>query len=173
MTIMATETPAARLSRVILHDELPGDLPPMIEADRAQAVLDLEQGNFFAPRGAGPGPFVLILSVRDGRLLFDIRDESMQPITLIGLALGPLRRLIKDYVMMLDSYATAVQEGREARIQAIDMGRRGLHNEGPPLSPHGWRARSRSTLSRRGVFSRSSRCCITASLAHQHRVRAP
>ena len=133
MTIMATETPAARLSRVILHDELPGDLPPMIEADRAQAVLDLEQGNFFAPRGAGPGPFVLILSVRDGRLLFDIRDESMQPITLIGLALGPLRRLIKDYVMMLDSYATAVQEGREARIQAIDMGRRGLHNEGAAL----------------------------------------
>jgi uncharacterized protein (UPF0262 family) len=96
-------------------------------------VLDLEEGNFFAPRGAGPGPFVLALSVRDGRLLFDIRDEAMRPITLTGLALGPLRRLIKDYVMMLDSYAIAVQEGREARIQAIDMGRRGLHNEGAAL----------------------------------------
>jgi uncharacterized protein (UPF0262 family) len=128
-----TDKAGPHLSRVILNDGLPSDLPPMIEADRAQAVLDLEEGNFFAPRGAGPGPFVLTLSVRDGRLLFDIRDKDMLPITLIGLALGPLRRLIKDYVMMLDSYATAVQEGREARIQAIDMGRRGLHNEGAAL----------------------------------------
>ena len=133
MTMTAGEKAFPRLSRVLLLDGAPGDLPPMIEADRAQAVLDLEHGNFFAPRGAGSGPFVLTLSVRDGRLLFDIRDEAMQPITLIGLALGPLRRIIKDYVMMLDSYATAVQEGREARIQAIDMGRRGLHNEGAAL----------------------------------------
>jgi uncharacterized protein (UPF0262 family) len=133
MTPRPADTPKPHLSRVILNDGLPSDLPPMIEADRAQAVLDLEEGNCFAPRGAGPGPFILALSVRDGRLLFDIRDEAMRPITLIGLALGPLRRLIKDYVMMLDSYAVAVQEGREARIQAIDMGRRGLHNEGAAL----------------------------------------
>jgi uncharacterized protein (UPF0262 family) len=133
MTMTATDTPVPHLSRVMLQDGLPGDLPPMIEADRARAVLDLEEGNVFAPRNAGPGPFVLTLSVRDGRLLFDIRDEAMRPVTLIGLALGPLRRLIKDYVMMLDSYASAIQEGREARIQAIDMGRRGLHNEGAAL----------------------------------------
>jgi uncharacterized protein (UPF0262 family) len=133
MTERTADAPKPHLSRVILNDGLPSDLPPMIEADRAQAVLDLEEGNFFAPRDAGLGPFVLALSVRDGRLLFDIRDEAMRPITLIGLALGPLRRLIKDYVMMLDSYVMAVQEGREARIQAIDMGRRGLHNEGAAL----------------------------------------
>ncbi|MBW4023604.1 MAG: UPF0262 family protein [Proteobacteria bacterium] len=133
MTKPPPQAPLPHLSRVMLDDGLPGGLPPMIEADRARAILDLEEGNVFAPRGAGPGPFVLTLSVRDGRLLFDIRDEAMHPVTLIGLALGPLRRLIKDYVMMLDSYATAVQEGREARIQAIDMGRRGLHNEGAAL----------------------------------------
>jgi uncharacterized protein (UPF0262 family) len=112
---------------------MPNNLPPMVEADRAQAVKDLEAGNYFAPRNAGPGPFILALSVRDGRLLFDIRDEAMRPVTLIGLSLGPFRRLIKDYAMLLDSYASAVQEGREARIQAIDMGRRGLHNEGASL----------------------------------------
>ena len=71
--------------------------------------------------------------MRDGRLIFDIRDAAMQPVTAIGLALGPLRRLIKDYVMLVDSYAVAIQEGREARVQAIDMGRRGLHNEGSEL----------------------------------------
>lgn len=131
MIIPAPDRP--HLSRVILSDGIPSNLPPMVEADRAQAVSDLEAGNYFAPRDGAPGPFVLALSVRDGRLLFDIRDEAMQPITVIGLALGPFRGLIKDYVMLLDSYASAVQEGREARIQAIDMGRRGLHNEGASL----------------------------------------
>jgi uncharacterized protein (UPF0262 family) len=127
------DAPTPHLSRVTFADDVVIDLPPMVEGDRAQAVRDLEAGNYFAPRHAGAGPFVLILGVRDGRLLFDIRDEAMQPVTLIGLALGPLRRLIKDYVMLLDSYAVAVQDGREARIQAIDMGRRGLHNEGAAL----------------------------------------
>ena len=126
-------TPAPHLSHVILNDGIPSHLPPMVEADRAQAIMDLEAGNYFAPRNAGPGPFVLALSLRDGRLLFDIRDHSNNPVTLIGLALGPFRRLIKDYELLLDSYATAIQEGREARIQAIDMGRRGLHNEGAAL----------------------------------------
>jgi uncharacterized protein (UPF0262 family) len=121
------------LLRVLLSDETLGSLPPLIEADRAQAVADLELQNVFAPRGAGVGPFILALSVRDGRLIFDIRDAAMQPVTAIGLALGPLRRLIKDYVMLVDSYAVAIQEGREARVQAIDMGRRGLHNEGAAL----------------------------------------
>jgi uncharacterized protein (UPF0262 family) len=51
----------------------------------------------------------------------------------IALALGPFRRLIKDYQLLVDSYIKAVEEGREARIQAIDMGRRGLHNEGAEL----------------------------------------
>lgn len=127
------QPPRPHLSRVILSDGIPGDLPPMVEADRAQAVMDLESGNYFAPRDAGPGPFVLALSVRDGRLLFDIRNEAMQPVTMIGLSLGPLRRIVKDYVLLLDSYAAAIQEGREARIQAIDMGRRGLHNEAAAL----------------------------------------
>lgn len=128
-----SEPPAPHLSRVILNDGIPAHLPPMVEADRAQAITDIERGNYFAPRAAGPGPFVLALSVQDGRLIFDIRDEAMQPVTMIGLALGPFRRIIKDYVLLLDSYAAAIQEGREARIQAIDMGRRGLHNEAAAL----------------------------------------
>jgi uncharacterized protein (UPF0262 family) len=129
----SNEIPHPHLSRVVLSGGIPENLPPMIEADRAQAIQDLEDGNYFAPRNAGPGPFVLALSIADGRLLFDIRDEAMQPIAVIGLALGPLRSIIKDYALMLDSYAAAIQEGREARIQAIDMGRRGVHNEAAAL----------------------------------------
>jgi uncharacterized protein (UPF0262 family) len=126
--------PAARpsLVAVILDMERRGALSPLQEADQAQAVRDLAVANVFTPRDL-PGPFVLHLSIVEGRLVFDIRDEADTPLIAIGLALGPFRRLIKDYQLLVDSYAHAVQEGREASIQAIDMGRRGLHNEGAEM----------------------------------------
>ncbi len=85
-------------------------------------------------KGAHP-PFALRLAVRDGRLVFDIRDGADdRPLRAIALALGPFRRLIKDYQMVVEGHERAVAEHQgEARIQAIDMGRRGLHNEGAAL----------------------------------------
>jgi uncharacterized protein (UPF0262 family) len=125
---------AGRLSRLVLEGEALTRLDPLLEADRAQAVQDLIEENRFSPvRAAGDGPFLLRLSIIEGRLAFDIRTEDDQPLHLVALALGPFRRLIKDYQMLVESHVTAVQEGREARIQAIDMGRRGLHNEGAEL----------------------------------------
>jgi uncharacterized protein (UPF0262 family) len=111
-----------------------------MEADRAQAVADLAAENRFVPltarRAAGSGvqgPFVLHLSIQEGRLVFDIRRADDSELTIVGLALGPFRALMKDYRLLVDSHVKAVQEGREARVQAIDMGRRGLHNEGAAL----------------------------------------
>jgi uncharacterized protein (UPF0262 family) len=126
---------ASRLDRVILDGESPNNLSPFIEADREQAVADLAAANHFAPLiGTDePGPYALHLSIQEGRLIFDIRDVSGRPLTAVGLALGPFRRLVKDYQMLVDSHIKAVEEGREQRIQAIDMGRRGLHNEGAEL----------------------------------------
>ncbi len=127
-------TDSARLVRLVLEGEALTRLDAMLEADRAQAVDDLLHENRFAPqRAETPGPYVLRLSITEGRLAFDIRDADEAPLHLVALALGPFRRLIKDYQMLVDSHAMAVQEGREARIQAIDMGRRGLHNEGAQL----------------------------------------
>jgi uncharacterized protein (UPF0262 family) len=124
-----------RLDRVMLDNEAPANLSPFIEADREQAVADLAAANHFAPRTGTKvaGPYALRLSIRDGRLVFDIRDTADTPLTAIGLALGPFRGLVKDYQMLVDSHIKAVEEGREQRIQAIDMGRRGLHNEGAEL----------------------------------------
>jgi uncharacterized protein (UPF0262 family) len=122
-----------RLSRVVLDDDGQPRLSPLLEADRAQAVADLQAENRFVLPGGEPGPYILHLSIIEGRLAFDIRRADDTPLTAIGLALGPFRRLIKDYELLMDSYAKAVEEGREARIQAIDMGRRGLHNEGAEL----------------------------------------
>jgi len=72
--------------------------------------------------------------VRDGRLILDIRDAEDKALHALVLALGPFRRLIKDYHLVVESHEKAVSEGgSEQRIQAIDMGRRGLHNEGATL----------------------------------------
>lgn len=126
------------LQRVVLAGEALTRLSPILEADRAQAVADLEVENQFAlcgspERPAVPGPYMLHLSVQEGRLVFDVRDAGDAPLQMLVLSLGPFRGLIKDYQMLVDSHMLAVEEGRGERIQAIDMGRRGLHNEGAAL----------------------------------------
>jgi uncharacterized protein (UPF0262 family) len=122
-----------RLISIVLDGESLHRLSPLQEADRGQAVKDLQGENEFSP-AMHPGlQSILHLSIQEGRLVFDIRDLEDQPVQAVMLALGPFKMLIKDYQMLLDSYASAVAEGREARIQAIDMGRRGLHNEGAEL----------------------------------------
>jgi uncharacterized protein (UPF0262 family) len=138
----------ARLARVVLTGEALTRLSPILEADRAQAVADLTAENKFRPLTLRPGQeacrqFSLHLSIQEGRLVFDIRcyvpshsdgdAADGAPVAAILLALGPFRSLIKDYQLLVDSHIKAVEEGREARIQAIDMGRRGLHNEGANL----------------------------------------
>ena len=127
-----------RLSRVVLDGEIPSTLPAALEADRVQAVADLAAENRFKPltvKSGAPvhGPFVLHLAMQHGRLVFDIHRDNGTRVAMIGLALGPFRRLVKDYQMLLDSHIKAIEEGRAERIQAIDMGRRGLHDEGATL----------------------------------------
>lgn len=127
-----------RLLRVVLTGEALTRLTPLLEADRAQAVADLEHENSFALCDAPgvvsrAGPYVLHLSILEGRLVFDVRDVDEAPITAMGLALGPFRGIIKDYQMLVDSHMAAAEEGRPERMEAIDMGRRGLHNEGAAL----------------------------------------
>ena len=122
-----------RLERLILPE---GIAPPSAyaEADRQQAVADLLVENRFDPPGLPPGPYALLLELREGRLLLDIRDLQDRPLHGFALALGPFRRLIKDYLMIVASHEEAVQsESQDSRIQAIDMGRRGLHDEGAGL----------------------------------------
>ena len=109
-------------------------MSPLLEADRARAVADLaEENSFSVVNHEQDGPYNLRLSIHDGRLQFDVRRADDTPLLGIALALGPFRGVMKDYEMLVDSYAKAITEGREARIQAIDMGRRGIHNEGADL----------------------------------------
>ena len=129
-----TAPATARIARIDLVGESATRLSPILEADRAQAVADLAADNRFAPTAApDAGPFALTLSIQEGRLVFDIAGLDGARLVAHHFALGPFRGIIKDYQMLVDSHITAVADGREARIQAIDMGRRGLHNEGATL----------------------------------------
>ncbi len=121
-----------RLERVVLDGEALTRLSPIQEADREHATSDLATDSRFALAGR-PGPYVLHLSVQEGRLVFDVRDSADRPLQAIGLSMGPFRGLLKDYQILVDSHTLALEEGRAERIQAIDMGRRGLHNEGAVL----------------------------------------
>jgi uncharacterized protein (UPF0262 family) len=122
-----------RLTRVVLEGEPLHRISAMQAADREQAVRDLQEENEFFPASRPELQSILHLSMQEGRLIFDIRDAEDAPVIAVMLALSPFKMLIKDYQMLLESYVSAVAEGREAKIQAIDMGRRGLHNEGAEL----------------------------------------
>ncbi len=103
---------------------------PEVEHERAIAIYDLIEENYFAPHGDYAGPYNLHLSLEDNRLVFDIRDEAGGPLVTVGLPLKQFQSIVKDYFMVCESYYTAIKKSSPSQIEAIDMGRRGLHNEG-------------------------------------------
>lgn len=108
-----------------------------IEHERRVAIFDLLEENFFAPKTAYvndyAGPFKLILRVEDNRLAMDILDLGGDLLETVILPLTPFRRTIKEYFLVCDSYFQAIKSASPRQIEAIDMGRRGLHNEGSTL----------------------------------------
>jgi uncharacterized protein (UPF0262 family) len=110
------------------HSIAPG--PSFIDEERATAIRDLIADNQFAPVGRPGDRFRLKLSVTDRRLVFDVSDANGAPVVRHILSLTPLRRVIKDYFLICDAYYAAVPNASRAQIEAIDVGRRGLHNEG-------------------------------------------
>ena len=104
-----------------------------IEHERAVAIYDLVQENAFAPIGHAGGPYCLTLQVVENRLVLDIRTEDDQPVVAHHLSLTPFRRIVKDYFLVCESYYQAIRTASPSQIEAIDMGRRGLHDEASEL----------------------------------------
>jgi uncharacterized protein (UPF0262 family) len=125
----------ARICDIQIDDSA---LPPPtaeIEQERRVAVFDLLECNSFAlpgreGRAAPEGPYRLHLAIREKRLVFDIRTENEQPAAEFHLSLGPFRQVVKDYFQICESYFDAVKKLPPSQIEAIDMARRGIHNEG-------------------------------------------
>ncbi|MBN9533780.1 MAG: UPF0262 family protein [Alphaproteobacteria bacterium] len=104
-----------------------------IEQEREIAIYDLLEGNDFHPAGSAGGPYHLHLGVEENRLVFDIRLEDESEHGRIMLSLTPFRRMIKDYFLVCESYFKAIRNAPPSQIEALDMGRRGLHNDGSQL----------------------------------------
>jgi uncharacterized protein (UPF0262 family) len=103
------------------------------EHERQVAIFDLIEDNKFQLTGHDGGPYAVTLSLQDNRLVFDVAEEGGEPLKRFILSLTSLRRVIKDYFLICDSYYDAIRSSTASQIEAIDMGRRGLHNEGSEL----------------------------------------
>ena len=119
-----------RLVDVELDDSI-GRSTPDVEHERAVAIFDLVEENSFAlPGDEAGGPYRLKLSLADSRLVFAISRENGEAVVTHILSLTPFRRIVKDYYLICESYYDAIRSASPSQIEAIDMGRRGLHNEG-------------------------------------------
>ena len=136
---MSEETTIAqpRLVRVELDERSLAPANADIEHERQVAVYDLLQENTFQPVGekdvVGDGPFVLYLSSSEGRLVMDVRREDDTPVGQLHLSMAPLRKIIKDYFLLCESYYDAIRNAAPQQIETIDMARRGMHNEGSEI----------------------------------------
>lgn len=101
-----------------------------IEREREIAIFDILDGNAFELPGRDDGPYTLRLAIQEDRLVLDIGREGADRLVGHVLSLTPLRRVMKDYFLVCENYYQAIRTQPPSRIQAIDMGRRALHNEG-------------------------------------------
>jgi uncharacterized protein (UPF0262 family) len=131
------EPPAAppnnRIARVTLDERSVVRRSPEVEHERAVAIYDLTEENSFCLVEGPTGPYDLSLGIEDNRLVLDIGNENAEPLAKHILSLTPFRRIVKDYFTICESYYEAIKRSSPSQIEAIDMGRRGLHNEGAEL----------------------------------------
>jgi uncharacterized protein (UPF0262 family) len=122
-----------RLVKLTLDETSIGRSNADVEHERAVAIYDLLEDNAFTPVGHDGGPYWLHLGVVSNRLVFEVRTADARAVVTHHLSLTPLKRIVKDYFMICDSYYQAIRASTPSQIEAIDMGRRALHNEGSEL----------------------------------------
>ena len=125
--------PTRRLVAVVLDKTSIGRAHPDVEHERTIAIYDLVEDNRFEPIGDDGGPYALKIALVERRLVFEVSRADGAPVVTHLLSLTPFRRVVKDYFLVCESYYAAIKTESPDRIEAIDMGRRGLHNEGSQL----------------------------------------
>ena len=131
---MAKEAdPHKRLAAVCLDEASIGRSSPDQEQERSIAIFDLMEHNSFSVPGHDRGPYRLVIALHEKKLLFDVSAQDGTPVIAHLLSLTPLRRVVKDYFLLCDSYYSAIRTRSASEIEAIDMGRRGLHDEAAAL----------------------------------------
>jgi uncharacterized protein (UPF0262 family) len=129
---MSPGTPkgARRIVDIVLDEESVARRSPEVEHERAVALFDLLEENDFALANGPPGPYRLRIAISEQRLVLDVRNADDEKLRDIVLSLTPFRKVVKDYFLVCESYYAAIKKLGPTQIEAIDMGRRGLHNEG-------------------------------------------
>lgn len=122
-----------RIVDVVLDEESVARRAPEVEHERAVALFDLIEENDFHLVGSQPGPYRLRIGIFEQRLVFDVRNETDEKLRDIVLSLTPFRKVVKDYFLICESYYAAIKKLGPSQIEALDMGRRGLHDEGSDL----------------------------------------
>ncbi len=122
-----------RLISVEIDDDSLAPAGPDAEHERRVAIFDLIENNHFGVNGHDGGPYRLYLSSQDRKLVFDVRNEDGAEIHMFILSMSPFRGVIRDYFMICESYYEAIRNSTPMQIEAIDMARRGIHNEGSEL----------------------------------------
>ena len=123
-----------RLIEIKLEDDAARHQNPDVAQERRIAVYDLLENNYFCLRdGKAKGPYELCLKIADNSLIFEIQSKLDAGILTIKLSMTPFRTLMKDYAHVCESYFAAIKAAPRTRIEAIDMGRRALHDEGSHL----------------------------------------
>ena len=125
--------PRARIVHLVLDTQGLARRSAEVDHERAAAVFDLLDANVFDLEGPVSGPYHLHLSVEENRLIFDLRTTDEEPLRAIQLSMTPFRRIVRDYFQICDSYYDAIKRLSPSQIEAIDMGRRSLHNDGAQL----------------------------------------
>ena len=128
-----SENEASRIAGITLDEHTVVRRSPDIEHERAVAIFDLLEENHFKPASGCSGPYHLHLSIEENRLNIEVRSAAYGSNETIVLPLAPFRGIVRDYFMVCDSYYEAIRRSSLAQIEAIDVGRRSLHNEGSSL----------------------------------------
>jgi uncharacterized protein (UPF0262 family) len=119
-----------RLAAITLDEASMVHRSRAIEQEREVAIFDILEKNSFRPENSGGGPYCLRLALEDSRLVFDIALQDGTQHDKVALSLSPLRKVVKDYFLVCESYYKAIRAAPPSQIEALDMARRGLHNEG-------------------------------------------
>ncbi len=116
-----------------LVEKQAASIPDYMRKEQTQALQNLLSNNHFQPLNDNEGPYKVMLSIEESRLIINMQNAAKQDLSMLVLSLRPYRRLIQDYFLMLESYEKARHTATPEKLEAIDMGRRGIHNEGADL----------------------------------------
>ena len=122
-----------RITNIFLDEKSVLRRSPQVEHERKVAIYDLLNENEFILLDDNSGPYNLHLAVEDNRLVFDVRDQNESEVARLTLPSSVFRKIVKDYFLICENYFEAIKIKTPSQIEAIDMARRGVHNEGAEL----------------------------------------